>query len=408
MVWVNFFHLYQPPEWNEEIVRRVTTEAYWPLARILENRPGLKITLNISGALTEQLLALGYDDLLATYRRLLERGQIEFVGSAMYHPILPLIPIDEVRRQIELQDQLHRRVFGSAYRPVGFFPPEMAFDSKLEPLLLELGYHWVIVDEVSNNRDVGAVAFDRRYVSKGGLGIVMRNRHVSDFLSFGARVDDPSGVASAILSDVRSRAWLVTAMDGENLGHHRHGVDKLWEGLVTQTGVETLTISGYLRSLKLTQSINPVPSSWSSQVGELRSGISYGLWHHGTNPIHHLQWELAHVVIQAVHVAAADPNFDAARRLLDRALTSDKFWWASASPWWDFPIVVRETQRLADVIEPLTTAPPVTKHKVAKLMDQITKTAQLWDTTGLARTRQSSYLEDTGDVRFMGGQPVRV
>ena len=53
MRWSNFFHIYQPPAWNEDIIRRVTTEAYQPLLDILERHPKLNITLNITGSLIE-------------------------------------------------------------------------------------------------------------------------------------------------------------------------------------------------------------------------------------------------------------------------------------------------------------------------------------------------------------------
>ncbi|MBI2985026.1 MAG: hypothetical protein HYY50_05390 [Candidatus Kerfeldbacteria bacterium] len=406
MRWVNFFHIYQPPQWDEDIIRQAAAEAYWPLVHILERHPTVKITLNIAGALTEQLLELGYDDFLSAVRRLLERGQIELVGSASYHPILPLLPLHEVRRQIELQDELHRRVFGPAYAPKGFYPPEMAFQPELEPLLLEMGFQWVVLDELAVGDAIGQASPLKRYRTTSGLGVVIRNRPLSDYLSFSARLDDHRSAFETLSSDARSAAWLVTAMDGENLGHHRHGVDRLWEFTITHNRVTTATVSEYYRQLTTEMSVKLQASSWSSQIWELRSRVPYGLWNHPNNPIHQLQWELTNVIIATVHRSAVDPNFDAARRLLDRSLTSDKYWWASASPWWDMTIVIRETQKLADVVAPLTTVPTATKNQVARLMSQITKTSERWEKTGLAKRRQATYLRATGDVRYMGGRQV--
>lgn len=406
MRWANFFHIYQPPEWNEDIIRRAANEAYWPLIRILQRHPKVKVTLNITGALTEQLLELGLEDIMASFRSLLERGQIEFVDSAMYHPILPLLPKDEVRRQIELQHELHQRVLGPAFRPNGFYAPEMAWHPDLEPLLLEMGYEWIIVDEIAISGSIGEVPLHERYVTPGGLGVIIRNRHISDFLSFSARLDDIQEVYKKIVTDARSLKLLVTAMDGENLGHHRHGVDQLWEKLVTHEGIVPATISEFYDALDQRSTVATQACSWSSQEGELRADVPYSLWNHPANPMHKLQWELTHLVIKTVHRSAADENFEAARRLLDQTLTSDKYWWASASPWWDMTIVIRETQRLADVIAPLTSVPTPTKNKVARLLEQLTRTAELWDKTGLAKQRQSTYLQSTGEVKFMGGRQV--
>lgn len=124
MYWANFLHIYQPPTQTEAIVRKVTEECYRTLVRVLNEAPHAKITLNINAVLTEQLERYGFKDVIEGLKRLAERGQIEFTGSAMYHPILPLIPGEEVERQIKLNTEVNRRYFGDAYQPLGFFPPK--------------------------------------------------------------------------------------------------------------------------------------------------------------------------------------------------------------------------------------------------------------------------------------------
>lgn len=406
MQWSNFFHLYQPPAWDEDIVRRAADQSYRPLIDILRRHPHVRITLNITAALTEQLVALGLTDVCAGLKDLVTREQVELVGSAAYHPILPLLPPEEIIRQIELQDQHHKRFFGRAYKPRGFFAPEMAYGPELEQLLVDRGFDWVILDEPAATGTIGDLDFTHRYRSPGGLGLVFRNRHISDFLSFVAVVDQPDEAVAVLKTDKRSAQYLVTAMDGENLGHHRPGVDRLWELLVSWPDTQTLTISDYRQQLLQERVLDIIPSSWSSQPSELRAHIPYGLWNHPDNPLHKAQWELTYKVIAAVKAATTDPAYDSARRLLDQALTSDKYWWASASPWWDAAIVIRETQRLADVISPMETLPASTKNAVGRLMKHIATTAELWDKAGLAKQRQLNYLSATGAIHFMGGQRV--
>ncbi|MBI5467161.1 MAG: hypothetical protein HY975_03025 [Candidatus Kerfeldbacteria bacterium] len=405
MRWTNFFHIYQPPAWDEAIVRRAANEAYLPLINILQRRPKLRVTLNITGALIEQLTELGLNNVLVGFRQLAEAGQVELVGSAMYHPILPLLPTEEIVRQIDLQESLCRSVFGRAFHPRGFYAPEMAYGPVLDRLLLDRGYEWIIVDEIASG-SIGQLRFDRQYTAASGLGLVFRNRHMSDYLSFGANIDQPEQAIATIQHDDRSRAELVTAMDGENLGHHRPGVDRLWELLATWPDVTSATVSEYRHDLPKVITLDPHPSSWSSLDYELRADIPYGLWNHPDNPIHKLQWQLTYLVIEAVGGANTDPGYDAARRLLDRALTSDKYWWASASPWWDMTIVIRETQRLIDVIAPLTHLSARIRNQSERLMQQVAATVELWDKTGLAKRRQATYLRQTGDVKYMGGQKI--
>ncbi len=407
MRWSNFFHIYQPPAWDEVIIRRASAEAYQPLLNILRAHPEVKITLNVTGALIDQLTALGLGAILTGIRQLAERGQIELVGSAKYHPILPLLPPEEAIRQIELQTETCRSVFGSTFAPRGFFAPEMAFSTSLEQLLLDRGYEWVMLDEICSGHPLGTIRFDRRYRTAAGLGVVFRNRAMSDFLSFTASIDQPELTVAAIQQDPRSAAELVTAMDGENLGHHRAGVDRLWEILVTWPEMVTETISQYRHRLPQEELVVIHDGSWSSQPTEMLANIPFGLWNHPANPIHRLQWQLTHLVITAVRGASGDPSFDTTRRLLDQALTSDKYWWASASPWWDMTIVIRETQRLVDVLATLTHVQPKTLNTAERLMQQVATTVELWEKTGLARRRQATYLQQSGDVRFMGGRRLR-
>jgi 4-alpha-glucanotransferase len=127
MHWTNFLHIYQPPTQTEQIVRKVTEEGYRTLGRVLKASPKARVTLNISAVLTQQLDCYGLDDVISDLRKLAERGQIEFTGSAIYHPILPLIPKDEVIRQIKLNTEVNRSYFGDSYNPKGFFLPEMCY-----------------------------------------------------------------------------------------------------------------------------------------------------------------------------------------------------------------------------------------------------------------------------------------
>ena len=114
MYWANFLHIYQPPTQTEEIVRKVARESYEVLVRVLENAPTSRLTLNINATLTQQLDRYGLGNVIEGLRRLAERKQIELTGSAMYHPILPLLPREEVIRQIQLNTEVNRSYFGDS------------------------------------------------------------------------------------------------------------------------------------------------------------------------------------------------------------------------------------------------------------------------------------------------------
>ncbi|HWI20787.1 MAG TPA: hypothetical protein VNT81_23695, partial [Vicinamibacterales bacterium] len=91
----------------------------------------------------------------------------------------------------------------------------------------------------------------------------------------------------------------------------------------------------------------PKASSWSTSGEDLTRGVPYPLWRDPANQVQALLWRHLQVCLELVDLAArtatADgrPYADIARGLLDRALHSCQFWWASRRPMWDLNMVER-------------------------------------------------------------------
>ena len=81
-------------------------------------------------------------DILDSMRMLAERGQVEFVGSGRYHPILPLIPAPLRHRSIVENAQVNRELLGAVYQPRGFFPPEMCYSADVAQDVASTGHEW--------------------------------------------------------------------------------------------------------------------------------------------------------------------------------------------------------------------------------------------------------------------------
>src|SRR5260370_12355756 len=120
-----FMRSHQRTKQVQAILRHIAKESYFELTAILKNNPKAKMTLNINGSLTEQLDREGMGVLIEEIKDLALKGQIELVGSAKYHPLLPKLSKEEMRRQIDLNNETNRRYFGAAWKPQGFFPPQM-------------------------------------------------------------------------------------------------------------------------------------------------------------------------------------------------------------------------------------------------------------------------------------------
>src|SRR3990167_1120712 len=149
MKWANFIHIYQPPAQKEIWIRRITKESYRKLFSGFLTLPKVRLTLNINSILCELLERWGGEDVIDDIRELIKQGKLELTGSAKYHAFLPLLPEEEMERQIRLNEEGLDRYFGGLWEKKGFFSPEMAYSKKVAEVANRMGYKWIIIDELS-------------------------------------------------------------------------------------------------------------------------------------------------------------------------------------------------------------------------------------------------------------------
>ena len=322
--WINFLHIYQPPYQDPELVQKIVHESYWPLVNVLKQNDKAKITLNLSGVLLEQLYNTQNEKLIDRFKKLVVKKKIELVGSARYHPILPLLPASEIERQIKLNDDILRQAFGKHYQPTGFFLPEMAYNLKAAKLIKRLGYKWIILDEISYKGKTGLVDYNKKYKIKGvGLNVVFRNRRISNTF--------PPETILDLTKKSNPPKYLLSATDGEIYGHHHKDWQNLFENSLNNPQVKTLTVSEYLNELPAkSELISPVNASWESTSQELKRKIPYALWQDPKNKIHTYLWELRKIAIRVINKSKEQGiNHEWARRHLDRGLSSCAWWWSA-------------------------------------------------------------------------------
>ena len=404
MKWVNLLHFYQPFWQKREILEKVVKESYQPILKILKENKKVKITFNICGSLTEILIKFGFKEILNEFKKIALKGQIEFTGSAVYHPILPLLPKEEVIRQIKLNEKINKKIFGKIWQPKGFFLPEMAYDKKTAKIIKSLNYQWLILDEIAYNGKIGKVNFTKVYQIKNlKMNVVFRNRGLSDIFYTGW-LDSEEKFYQALKNDKRSDEFLITAFDGENLGHHKPGSEKIFENLVKK--IETTTISEFIEKIKEKEIVEPIPSSWSAREIEIKQKIPYPLWFHPQNKIHQLQWQLTYLIIRKINRFKKDKKFKEARELLDRALNSCQYWWASAMPWWSFEIIEENTENFVKILKILEKKDLKLIKTAEKIKKKIIFMAKKWQEEGLVEKTKNHYLKGE-PIRYFGGEVVK-
>ena len=399
MYWANFLHIYQPPTQKPFWVKKIANESYRKIVAGLLKNPKAKLTLNINAVLVELLKRDGCFDVVLGIRKLAERGQIEFTDTAKYHAFLPLLPESEIIRQIKLNHVTNKKYFGPAYKPVGLFPTEMGYAPKLAQVAKKLGYKWMIVDELAhpNHKDIDR---DTLYHLKGdpNLFFFFRERDISfRILSAQVGISVFSGrmLVDLLGSRLKTKNYMVTAMDGETFGHHRPGLEQLLFDLYKVPEIQSVKLSDLPTLFSKRAPVTPRPSSWALMHKDIERNTPYSRWDDAGNPIHRAQWQLTYLAIKSVNnLKPASKAYAKARTSLDRSLHSDQYWWASASPWWSIEMMEAGAKELRDTIKLVPGLSKLTYAKAESLYQTIVFTAFEWQRTGMVENLAKQADED--------------
>lgn len=389
-------HTYQPPYQTENILLRVVAECYSKIFNIIDSSPKGKIVLNINGSLSELLHRYGFGKILKEIRKAADDGKIEFTGSAAYHPILPLLPEDEIIRQIKLNDSINKRLIGEIYKPVGFWCPEMCYSSRIGEIICEAGFKWTIVDEIAFNGTVGS--YPKSCIFKDGdLTIFLRNRDISSALAFSMwrkkDIHTSDELKKLINEYTAGDDFLCLATDGEVFGHHKRNRENLLSETLNDNDIELCGFSDVISHISKSEKLVPKESSWSSKEFELQKKIPFSLWNDPENELHTLQWDFLQLGLEVLRQNSEDGKL---RTLFDKCLSSDQFFWASCRPWWDGRMVEEGAKILHDTILSARNIREGQREKAMKVYKNILEIVAEWNKKGIARVKRIEFLRKSG------------
>ncbi|MHA1611865.1 MAG: hypothetical protein ACTSYU_07425, partial [Promethearchaeota archaeon] len=360
-----------------------------PLHSMLERHENAKMTINIQGCLVDQLNGLDLKHVGQRLNRMMQLKRVDLVGTAKYHPILPLIPKSEILRQIDLNTKTMQKNFDGSWQPKGFFPPEMAVSNELISTVGKLGYKWIIMDGIAHKEG----EWPQNYVQQvqpvagsedsgdPGICVVFRDSYISNMISF--KNIDAKGFINQLLSMFpdgdKEDYYVITAMDAETFGHHikfyeTSFLGKVFSLIEDYPEIQTTFISDIVEKFpkKIQPAGNINASSWSTDKGDLVADVPYPLWSHPENPVHKYQFRLLNALYKLMELLEAQikvrnstpkvspknfssadnlsPNkssseekstddhyleyYRTARYFYDESLHSCWLWWASMRPMW--------------------------------------------------------------------------
>ncbi len=323
MLWINFIHLYQPANTKAEYIEQAVSLSYKRILRALKENPQISLTINISGCLIKRLIEMGREDIVLGFKELYQRGQIELVSTVAYHPVLPLISKSEIISQVKEQEEILNKYLGVSKKLPGFFIPEMAYSPQVSQILAELGYKWIILDEIAFRGKIDEVDISKVYKDKkSGLKIIFRSRRQSNTYV-------PDLIMKSLKEPKNSADFFLTATDAELYGLRHEDPTGELEKVFSHSSLKTKTISQFIDSQSC-EEITAVSCSWESLKEELNNNEPYILWNGKNNKIQTSLWKLANLAMTLLENNKDDENYIWARWHLVRGLASCTFWWASA------------------------------------------------------------------------------
>ena len=379
-------HLYQPATQDLAITKEIAETCYIPLIKLIKQKKKLSITLNLPLSLLAQMDTLGYKNWLNDIKELYESERLEIVGTAAYHPLLSkVVNLNETitEQQIILNEYSLGYYFGKdkgfegesalVLRDLkGFFPPELALNEDLVSLVTDLGYEWILVDEISIQDQKDSARYGVFDYKDTETKILARNRELSNLLSFkrDMNVED-------FMETLQRKGDSVIALDAEYFGHHHKDglylLDVLVDALSKQ-GVNMLTCSRFIDVSQSHKLNSIIESTWATTEQHLSNNDIYPNWAIAANDIHTMQWELLTDLlsiykpdINSVAVEGLE-NFpvwklsESSEKVDDKlfhalnlnllvlkAMNSDQFWWASKNPFRADGMVTKSLQIFEEI-----------------------------------------------------------
>lgn len=234
-------NLHQPHGNLEHLLEndeRQAREILWAMDRIPRStwsyEDVARLHLSLSGTLLETLSSpefqrrvYGIVDCGSLLWYLQNTQTIEVLGSAYYHPVLPLIPPADWVEHLERWRGIGAHLLNRT-RFEGFWPPEMGFCMDLIPLLKRLGYSYVLVDS-EYVEPITPMAWEeiryRPHVARFGgeeIVVIVRDRELSNAQESGMEADWFVNEVGARTSRCSFPPLVTTCTDGENGGWFRN------------------------------------------------------------------------------------------------------------------------------------------------------------------------------------------
>ncbi len=137
-------HNHQPVGNFDHVFHEACDRSYLPFLKVLDQFPNISMAFHFSGSLIEWL-EVHRPEVLILLKKLVQRGNIEILGSGFYEPILAMIPEDDRVGQIQKMNRWARQSMD--YEIKGNWLTERVWEPHLARSLKKSEIDYMIVDD---------------------------------------------------------------------------------------------------------------------------------------------------------------------------------------------------------------------------------------------------------------------
>jgi alpha-amylase len=209
-----FSAAYEDDTSNERILRKVAEKSYIPtnrhLLQLLEENPGFKLSLSITGTVIEQLERWS-PEALQSFKDLVDSGRVEILAETYHHTLAFFYSRSEFEMQVDMHRNKIQEVFGQT--PRVFRNTELAYNNDLAYWADHAGYKGILAEGWDPVLDWRSPNYVYQPAYTDNIRLLMKNYKLSDDIAF--RFGDSKWAEYPLTADKFSH-WLSEDPDGTN------------------------------------------------------------------------------------------------------------------------------------------------------------------------------------------------
>ncbi len=289
----NYFDApYEDNASNERILKKVAEKSYLPtntkLLKLLEENPGFKLSLSITGTVIEQLDKWS-PECLESFKKLVDSGRVEIIDETYHHTLAYFYSKSEFEIQVDMHKRKIEEVFGQ--HPSVFRNTELSYNNEIAKWADNAGYKGILAEGWEPILNWRSPNYVYRPVNTENIRLLLKNYHISDDIAF--RFGDRSWSEWPLTAD-KVMHWLSEDknatnfnlfMDYETFGEHQWSDSGIFDFLehipkewLKTEGHSFMTVSDVIDSFEPVDRVDvPQTLTWADTERDLSAWLGNAL-----------------------------------------------------------------------------------------------------------------------------------